>query len=247
MLSEATASRLFGTADAVGRDVRLQVLANAPASPVTATVVGITADLPSAYMGTQPGHLVYAPFAQQYSPYVSLVGRASGRPAEAIEALRTAVRVADRGLPVVRAGDGPTMLTGPYGFLRKASSASLALGLLTLSLAMVGLFGIQAHAVQHRTREIGVRLSLGASPGQIHRMILGDGYGPVMTGLAIGLFIGFSGRAIARAYVDARISLFDPWMLLAVPAPVILAALCACYLPAARAARIHPSVALRAE
>jgi len=71
--------------------------------------------------------------------------------------------------------------------------SALALGALTLLLAMVGLFGIQSHIVARRTREIGVRMSLGASGAQIKRMVLKDGYRPVLEGLALGLFIGLSG------------------------------------------------------
>ena len=77
------------------------------------------------------------------------------------------------------------------------------------------------------------------------RMVLKDGYRPVGEGMAIGIFIGLSGRAIIRAYLDAKINIVDPWMLAVVPMPLILAAFCACYLPARRAANVEPSVALR--
>jgi putative ABC transport system permease protein len=76
-------------------------------------------------------------------------------------------------------------------------------------------------------------------------MILKDGYRPVLDGMAIGIFIGLSGRGIIRAYLDAKMSILDPWMLAIVPIPLLLAAFCACYLPAHRAARVDPNVALR--
>ena len=69
-------------------------------------------------------------------------------------------------------------------------------------------------------------------PAQIKRMVLKDGYIPVAQGLALGVFIGFTGRAIIRSYMDADISIVDPWMFLVVPIPLILAAFCACYWPA---------------
>jgi ABC-type antimicrobial peptide transport system permease subunit len=124
---------------------------------------------------------------------------------------------------------------------------ALALGALTLALAlaMVGLFGIQSHIVAHRTREIGVRISLGASPGQIQRMVLRDGYRPVVEGLALGLFLGVAGRAIVRAYTDVEVPIVDPWLFFVVPIPLIVAAFCACYFPAHRAAGVDPNVALR--
>jgi ABC-type antimicrobial peptide transport system permease subunit len=142
-------------------------------------------------------------------------------------------------------GTGREILSGPFMFLRAAGLAALALGALTLLLAMVGLFGVQSHIVARRTREIGVRMSLGASAVQIKRMVLTDGCSPVVEGLALGLFIGLAGRAVVRAYLDIEVSVVDPWMLLTVPIPLIVAAFCACYLPAHRAAAVDPGVALR--
>jgi ABC-type lipoprotein release transport system permease subunit len=74
--------------------------------------------------------------------------------------------------------------------------------------------------------------------------VLKDGYRPVVEGLALGLFIGLTGRAIVRAYLDIDVSIIDPWVLLLVPIPLVLAAGCACYLPAHRAASVDPNVAL---
>ena len=96
-------------------------------------------------------------------------------------------------------------------------------------------------------REIGVRMSLGATAGQIKRMVLVDGYRPVLDGLIFGLSIGLVGRAIARAYLELDVAIVDPWMLVVTPIPLICAAFFACYLPARRAAAVDPNVALRSE
>ena len=140
---------------------------------------------------------------------------------------------------------GPAVLAGPMALLRAAGVSTLFLGVLTLALAMAGLFGIQSHIVAHRTREIGVRMSLGASAGQIKRMVLKDGYRPVFEGLVLGLFGGFVGRSIVRSYLEIDVSIIDPWLLFVVPIPPIVAAFWACYLPARRAAAVDPNVALR--
>ena len=155
------------------------------------------------------------------------------------------IRRADPDLPVDISGYAGDVLAGFYVFLRAAGKGALALGGLTLILAMVGLFGIQSHIVGGRTREIGLRMSFGATAGQIQRMVLKDGYRPVVEGLVLGLAGGLAGRVIVRAYLDIEVSIIDPWMIFAVPIPLILSAFCACYLPARRAAAVEPTVALR--
>ena len=144
-------------------------------------------------------------------------------------------------------GTGRQVLAGPFALVRGLGMSALALGAITLVLAMVGLFGIQSHIVTNRTREIGVRMSMGATAGQIKRMVLRDGYGPVIDGLAYGLIVGLGGRAIVRSYLELDVAIVDPWMLVITPLPLILAAFFACYLPARRAARVDPNLALRQE
>jgi ABC-type lipoprotein release transport system permease subunit len=89
-------------------------------------------------------------------------------------------------------------------------------------------------------------MSLGATAAQVRRMVLRNGFRPVVDGLVLGLMMGFVGRLAVRVYLsNGPVNLFDPWMFLAVPVPVILASFCACYLPALRASRVDPNVALR--
>ena len=109
------------------------------------------------------------------------------------------------------------------------------------------MFGVQSHVIAHRTREIGVRMSVGATAGQIKAMVIRDGYRPVIEGLVLGLWGGTAARLIARAYMDVEVNVFDPVMLAVTPIPLIVAAFWACYLPASRAASVDPTVALRCE
>jgi hypothetical protein len=229
------------TIDAVGRVLKIVQ----GTSPGTATVIGIARDTDVGYAVGESRPVVYLPLAQRYEPFLAIVARSNGDAATAVRALRGALRHVDPDLAVQVIGTGGTVLAGASVFRRAAGMTALALGALTLSLAMVGLFGIQSHIVAYRTREIGVRISLGASPRQIQRMVLSDGYRPVVEGLAIGLFIGVIGRAIVRAYTDVDVSVVDPWLFFVVPIPLIVAAFCACYFPAHRAAGGDPNVALR--
>lgn len=110
---------------------------------------------------------------------------------------------------------------------------------------MVGLYGVQSHGVAERTREFGVRMSFGATAAQIRALVLTDGYRPVLQGLGLGSLFGFIGRGLIRAFWWDGMSLADAWMLLLVPMPLLLAAFLACFLPAWRASKVDPNIALR--
>jgi putative ABC transport system permease protein len=246
VVNETAARKLFGTSAVVGREILMQVNTRGAVQPAqTVMIVGVARDTDTSQFSRNRGSVVYAPLAQRFDPFITVTARALGSTTTAVGALRTAIRRGDPDVAIERVGDGRSMLSGPYVFLRFIGISSLSLGLLTLVLAMVGLYGVQSHGVTHRTREIGVRMSFGASAAQIKTMVLKDGYRPVLEGMAIGIFIGLSGRAIIRAYLDAKISILDSWMLAIVPIPLILAGFCACYMPARRAAHVDPHVALR--
>ena len=241
VISEFAARQLFGTADAVGRQFVMQ-----PARVPTVTVIGVARNTDVRSILSEPQALVYLPLGQRFDASVlAFTARAAGHGASAVRALQSALRRADPDLAVDGIGTGRTMLAAIYVFLTVVGISALALGAVTLLLAMAGLFGIQSHIVAHRTEEIGVRMSLGASAGQIKWMVLRDGYRPVVEGLALGVFIGLAGRAIVRARMQLDMPIVDPWMIGAVPIPLIAAAFCACYLPARRASRVDPNVALR--
>ena len=242
VLSEFTARQMFGTADVVGREMAV----GQTRSP-TATIVGVAADTDVGSIFADPRPLAYVPLTQHYQPLITVVARASGSVPNAVGAMREAIRRADPDVAVDTIGTGRSVLAGPFQVLRGLGMTAVGLGAITLLLAMAGLYGIQSHIIANRTREIGVRMSLGATAGQIKRMVLVDGYRPVLDGLIFGLSIGLVGRAIARAYLELDVAIVDPWMLVVTPIPLICAAFFACYLPARRAAAVDPNVALRSE
>jgi hypothetical protein len=244
VLSEFTARQLFGTSNAVGRRL---VVARQPPGLGSFVVVGVAANTDVGRILSEPRPIAYVPLSQHYQPTVTVVARASGSVATAVGALREAIRRTDPDVAVEIAGSGRSVLAGVFQVVRGLGVGAIALGGVTLLLAMVGLYGIQSHIITSRTREIGVRMSFGATPGQIQRMVLVDGYRPVFDGLVFGLTIGLIGRASARAYMDLDVAIVDMSMLLVTPIPLILAAFFACYLPARRAAAVDPNVALRCD
>jgi putative ABC transport system permease protein len=151
----------------------------------------------------------------------------------------------DPELPVSLAGTGAVVLQGPIFLLRVIYGLATALAALSLVLAMAGLFGVLSHVVLRRTREIGIRIALGADRARIFRLVLRDGLHPVAKGIALGLTIGVGARMAVRAWIVTDISAFESLALLLIPVPFILAALVACYVPASRASRVDPNVALR--
>jgi len=244
VLSEYGARQIFGTVDAVGR--ALVVRGQRPGESL-ATVIGVAGDTDvGRLLNPSPRALVYLPLAQRYEPLIAVVARGASA-SRAVRGLQESIRRVDPDLAIEVIGTGRRVLAGPFEILRGLGMSAIILGGVTLTLAMAGLFGIQSRIVAHRTREIGVRMSIGATSTQIKRMVLRDGYRPVIEGLGLGLFMGLVGRAIAREYMEIDVSIVDPWMLVITPIPLTLAAYCACYLPARRAAGVDPNVALRQE
>jgi len=243
ILSELTARQVFGSVDAVGRTIAMRH----GRTTQFAEVVGVAHDTDVRFVYGPRRPLVYLPLTQHFAGAITLAVRSTGNASAAVVALREAIRRADPDLTVDAIGTGRATLAGRFELLRSAGMATVYLGAFTLLLCMVGLFGVQSHVVSHRTREIGVRMAVGASAAQIKMMVMKDGYRPVVEGLVLGLWGGVAGRMIVRSYMDLDVNVFDPWMLMITPIPLVLAAFCACYIPAARAARVDPTVALRAE
>lgn len=269
VLSAQTARRLFGTIEVVGRQIQLKPSASTgprrrtvagklalqtPFSPSppdaeveTASVIGVASDTDVGQRFSRRADLIYLPLSQRPATvaFGIAIVRTGGSPYVALRVLRDALRRVDPNLAVESSGTGPGALGGPTVFLRTASLMALSLGAMTLLLTMVGLHGVQSHGVTQRTREIGVRMSFGATAAQIRALVLRDGFRPVLQGLAIGILLGFVGRGLVRAFWWDGMSVADAWMLIAVPVPLLVAAFFACWIPAHRASRVDPNVALR--
>ncbi len=245
VINESTATRLFGSLDAaVGRTINLQQRGRGPV--VTFTVVGVARQTDVGSVTARRDDLVYVPLTEAAGPSFALVARTTGSPAAAARALQDAVRMADPDVGTGMSGPATWVIATSYVIGRFAASLAGGLGFLTLTLAMIGLYGVQAQTVVFRTREMGIRMALGAAATQIKRMVVREGIRPVIEGVLLGFFFGAVTRAIIRsAIVDSTIQIIDPAVFVAVPIPLAVAALVACYLPARRAASVDPNVALR--
>ena len=188
----------------------------------------------------------YVPFAQGFASNVFFHVRPA--PIVGLEDLvRREVRATAPGVPMF----GPHADRSPRGVgrvwsLNLATSVFASFAGLAMLVALVGIYGVTAYGVERRTREIGVRMAVGAHPRRVLRMILGESLRTTAAGIIAGWLLGLGvGRVLASLFLD--LTAFDPWTFGLVPAGFALAALVATWMPARRATRVNPVTALRSE
>jgi putative ABC transport system permease protein len=243
LLSEYSARALFGADDPLGRLVFVRQPSISP-TVIEAIVVGVASDTDVYRVGNRDGLVAYLPLDQGFASSVVFAALVDGDPTAGADVLRSAIHRIDSDLALTASGIARRVLEGPFVIIRMIAIIVGALGCAALLLAMTGLFGVLSHVVARRAREFGLRMALGADRRQVIGMIVRQGAGPVLDGLALGLIAGTLGRLILRVTIAEPITLFDPWSVLLV-LPFAAAAAAACYLPAHRAASLDPAVALR--
>lgn len=251
VMSAITAERLFGTADAVGRTVTIErrVWVGDPdevSRPQTVAVVGVVSDTDVDVPGRRASGVAYLPFDRHFEPRLVVSVRTAGDPARLVDALRETVVAIDPRLAVAQIGTGDALAGPDLRFQQIVASTTALLGTFALVLALAGLYGVMVHLVSARSREVGLRIALGATAGSIERMVIREGLGPVLLGLMAGLgsacLIGMGVQSTLRMDLP-----FGLAMLAWVAALFLAAGTVACYLPARRASRIDPNRALKSQ
>ena len=209
-------------------------------------IVGVVNDVKLNGVETATPLQVYVPYPQESSPYTALVVRTSTPPAAIGTTLARAVHELNPNLPVFAVQTMDELMRGAVRQRRMTMVIFGGFASVALVLASVGLYGVVAQGVSERTREVGVRIALGATTAQVTRLFVGQGVATAVAGAAIGI-----GGALALAGV-ARDLLFevaptDPLTFVVAAATLTLVAAGACYIPARRASRVSPTIALRAE
>jgi hypothetical protein len=243
ILSETMARTLFPGKDAIGR--RLNYADGR--DPLPMEIVGIVEDVRFQNLGGgQRSFQAYIPLSQGPWTYVALLVRASVPPSTLIESIRRAVGELDPDMAVKELTPVPAYIKRNMQQIESISQLLVGFAVLGLFLAALGIYGVIARIVAQRTNEIGIRMALGAQVGQIARLILGAGMRMVLIGTAIGL-LGAVG--LARFLTSAMPGLSGNNIVAVASATVVLiaVALLACWLPARRATKVDPMVALRAE
>ncbi len=243
IVNETMAKQYFGGGDPIG--MRMQ-LGMDPAS-VQREVVGVAADVRDWQVGTAPVPEVFVPHAQLPLNAMGIVVRIGGMgPDTILPSIRQQLAVLDPQVAVVRPRMMETVVDASTGSTRMTSILTGVFALAAALLASVGIFSLIAISVAQRTREIGIRVALGADRRAVARMIVGEGLTLAATGIACGLAASFFlTRALTTLLYE--VSPTDPIVLAATCAGVLLVALFASIVPALRALRVDPMIALRAE
>jgi putative ABC transport system permease protein len=244
VINETMARRYWPGADPVGQSLDLGLAIEPGYAPVE--IVGVVGDVKYDDMAAQFGNDIYVPYLQSGYPVYYLTVRTAGDPLSQVAAVRRAVTAVERELPI---SDVMTMAQRMAHSTSRTRFIALLLALfaaLALVLAVTGLYGLIAYSVAQRTREIGIRMALGARPAQVLRRTLGQGMALMALGGALGVAAAFGLARLLRSLLY-EVSAADPWTFAAVVLVLALAALVASYIPARRAARIDPMIALRYE
>lgn len=208
------------------------------------TIVGVVADIPEVDLGESLLQHVYLPLAQRPSQTVNVLVRAQGDPLTLTNPVREVVSGLDRNLPIYNVMTLQKMLDDSTWGWRIFGTLFMAFGVAALFLATVGLYGVMSFSVSKRTPEIGVRMAMGAEPSSVLGMVLRQGAMQVVIGVTLGLGVAVVlVRAMQAMFFG--VSPYEPRAFLAVAALLLVTGLAAALIPARRAARVDPMVALR--
>ena len=246
IVSEQTAKKLWGDADPIGRTFYRA------ADPKTVfTVVGVVADVRNTALNQQSPALYYpiAWHTGQYRPRVvvmDIVARTENLPEVAMPALREKVRELDADVPLANVRTMEDWISNSAAQPRLNARLLTIFSALALLIAAIGIYAVLAYSVTQRTREIGLRIALGAQPGSVLRLVVSEGMKVGLIGIAVGL-VGALAAGRALASIVYGVPVRDPETFAFVAISLTVIALAACFIPARRAAKVDPMVALRYE
>lgn len=244
IVNEELAHQYFRGENPVGRRISMRKDANR--NPIWSEIVGVVKTGKYRSLRESPQRFLYHPFAQGFDPRATLIVESAGDPRTQIPAVRRVIQSLDPALPVLESQTMSDYMTVPLFFARITGVLLGVFGGLALALAMVGLYGVIAYSVAQRTREIGIRVALGANRRDVLRLVVEQGLKLTLIGAAIGLAIAFAVTRLIQSFLFG-ISATDPATFAAATFLLVTIACLACYLPARSASRVDPMVALRYE
>jgi putative ABC transport system permease protein len=244
VISKILADRFWDRGRALGSRLTL----GDPADPeaVWMTVVGVAGDVRHERLSQQGYPQLYLPFSQAPTRSMVLTVRTQGEPASLVPALRRSLAELDPDLPLADVATLDERKAASLARPRINAAVLAGFALAALVLASVGIYGVVAYGVVQRTRELGIRMALGAGGGTLLRMVIRQGMRPVLAGMGLGLAGAVAGGRVLQSMLFG-VGTTDPATFVAVTCFLVAVALAAIYLPARRAAQSDPMVALRNE
>ena len=239
VVNEVAASAFWPGEDAVGRRIRF----SGDDAPVE--IIGVARNANYLEIGERPQPMVYLSMLQQYFPQGTLYIRSKGDPAPVLAAVRREVQALAPAL-VLQTESTRELMSEALWAQRLSARLLGVFGLLALTLATLGIYGVLSYSVNQRRRELGVRMALGATAADVHRLVLRDGVRLVALGAWAGLMLALAGSRLVDSLLYSSGGR-DALPFLAVPVILGVVAVVACWVPAHRATRIDPASALREE
>jgi putative ABC transport system permease protein len=243
VINETMARRYFSGEDPIGK--RINLGDPAKGSPWR-TVVGVVRDIRHESLDKEPYPQMYAPEAQFPRRLMTMVARTSGDPLSLVPALRRDLTSLDKDLPLYNLRTMEQVLADSIARRRFQMLLIAAFAGLGLLLAAVGIYGVISYSVAQRRHEIGVRMALGARAPDILRLVVGQGLGLALAGVGAGLAAAFALTRVMSSLLYG-VSAADPLTFAGVALALLGVALAACLVPARRATKVDPMIALRYE
>ena len=241
IINEAMASRVWPNGEALGKRIRF-----GPQSEPWGEVVGVVANVKHDGLHLTDSPHCYSPHLQQPWPFLAIAVRSQTDQAALLASVRQAVRKIDPNLPLVQPLAMRDRMEGVLATRRLTLALFSLFAVVALALAAIGLYGVMSYGVAQRTRELGLRIALGATSRDALKLIIGQGMKLVALGLALGI-----GGALAVSRMMTHllfgVSANDPLTFVVIAFLLAFVALLACYIPARRATKVDPMVALRCE
>jgi len=246
IMSAATARHFFGEGEPLGRTLSLPVFRDGKSGHADMTLVGIIGDVKYSGLDRPADNSILRPFAQQPWPNVYLIVRTRGEPGGLVPTIQRRIAQLDPAIVVSKASTLDAVVLDAAAQPRLRSVLTAGLAGLTLALAIVGLYGVISRSVSERSNEIGIRMALGASSANIIRMVVAEGLTLATAGVVLGVVISaLAVRLLASLLYGVTPT--DAVSFGAAATSLLLFALIASYVPARKASRIDPAVALKAE
>jgi putative ABC transport system permease protein len=246
VISESVAKSVWPGEDPIGKQFRP---GGDPQWP-TAEVVGVVGDIRTVALDESPGLMIYQPIGpgspKWWGGRASLVVRSTLAPASLSSAVRDAIHRADVGVPIVDLRPMTEIVFQSVSIRRFELALASLFGMFALALAALGIYGVVGYSVASRRQEMGIRTALGARSSDLRSLVLFEGMLPVTVGWAGGILAAVAAGSLMRSLLFS-VTPHNPATIACVSAVVLATAALACYIPARRAAKVNPMVALRYE